>query len=374
MSDMPEHGVVFWPVGCGDSTTVIISDQIVVQIDLHQCASAEEGDEGHAAVIDRLIEILPEVDGKPYLAAFGATHLHADHITGFKRLLDEVTIGDLWFTPRILWDEDELGEDAEAFVAEAERRIAKIKQDGDAGSGDRVRIIGSMKAVKDAYEDVPEESIAVPGNAFTAIDGQDLAGSFRAFVHAPFEEDGEGDLNDTSFALQLTLTTEGQELRVLLLGDLAYPTLKKIFERSEAEDLAWDVMLAVHHCSKRAMYEKEDDTDVLRADMREAFEASCVQNAYIVASSTAIPASDAPGANPPHRKAASRYEEVVNDGHLLVTGDYAPEVIAFAIGAEGPRLLESSAVSGESVLAAAIASGRGGTKPAGKRVGFGTRP
>src|SRR5271168_3253171 len=164
MSDMPEHGVIFWPVGCGDSTTVIISDQIVVQIDLHQCASGEEGGEGHAAVIDRLIEILPEVDGKPYLAAFGATHLHADHITGFKRLLDEVAIGDLWFTPRILWDEqeDELGEDAEAFVAEAERRIAKIKQDGDAGSGDRVRIIGSMKAVKDAYEDVPEESITVP--------------------------------------------------------------------------------------------------------------------------------------------------------------------------------------------------------------------
>jgi hypothetical protein len=70
--------------------------------------------------ISLLVALLPERDGKPYLAAFGATHLDKDHIQGFADLLDRVTIGDLWFTPRVLWeqDQDELCEDAKVFVAE----------------------------------------------------------------------------------------------------------------------------------------------------------------------------------------------------------------------------------------------------------------
>jgi hypothetical protein len=373
MSDIPERGVVFWPVGCGDSTTLIVDDETVVQIDLHHCVEAEPEEDDHAAVIDRLIEILPERDGKPYLAAFGATHLDADHTRGFERLLEEVTIGDLWFTPRILWeqDQDELIDDAKAFVEEAERRIEKIKTNSEVDSGDRVRIIGFMDAVKDAYQDVPEGSVTVPGNAFTAIDGVDLEGVFRAFVHAPFKDDGESDRNDTSFALQVTLSGEDGDLRVLLLGDLAYPTLKNIFDRSDDVDLEWDVMLAVHHCSKRAMYEKENDADVLRRDILDALEAARAEGAYIVASATEIPSADTPGANPPHRKAAQRYEEIVDDGHFLVTEDQAPDVIAFTPGVDGTRLREAASVSGSSVLGAAIAAARGATKPAGKRVGFG---
>jgi hypothetical protein len=59
---------------------------------------------------------------------------------GFGDLLERVTIGDLWFTTRMLWeqDHDELCEDAKAFVKEAERRINKLKAEGEVGSGDRI--------------------------------------------------------------------------------------------------------------------------------------------------------------------------------------------------------------------------------------------
>ena len=374
MPDMPNRGVVFWPVGCGDSITLVIDDETIIQIDLHHCAEAESEDDDRAPIIDRLLEILPERDGRPYLAAFGVTHLDQDHVLGFARLLDEVTIGDLWFTPRIFWeqDQDELSEDAKAFVKEAERRISAIKENDEVDSGDRVRIIGYMDAVKDSYDDVPEEAITVPGTAFTAVDGVDLEGVFRAFVHAPFEEDGEGERNDTSFALQVTLSSDvDEDLRVLLLGDLGYPTLKKIFERSEDVDLEWDVLLAPHHCSKKAMYEREDGRDVLRRDILDAFEAAASEDATIVASSTTIPSSDTDGANPPHRKAANRYEDTAPN--FVVTADVSPEVIAFAPGADGPVALDADVVAESSVLGAAIALGRGAAKPAGKRVGFGDR-
>ncbi|HEX5925047.1 MAG TPA: hypothetical protein VFY45_14545 [Baekduia sp.] len=44
-----------------------------------------------------------------------------------------------------------------------------------------------------------------PGSEFTAIDGEDFDGSFRAFVHAPFKEDDDKARNDTSFGLQIQL-------------------------------------------------------------------------------------------------------------------------------------------------------------------------
>lgn len=223
---LPDCGIVFAPVGCGDSITVVIDANTIVQIDIHHVGDSEKEDDPRLPIVDELIETLPQRDGKPYLAAFGATHLDSDHICGFERLLEDVTIGDLWFTPRVLWDQDELCDDAKAFRDEAERRIKKLKSDGQVGSGDRIRIIGfhdSLKEHSDIYENLPEGAVTVPGSEFTAIDGEDRDGSFRAFVHAPFKEDGDKDRNDTSFGLQITLTSGSTDLKAMVLGDLAYP-------------------------------------------------------------------------------------------------------------------------------------------------------
>ena len=114
MDALPERGIIFWPVGCGDSTTVVVDADTVVQIDIHYVEDSEGDDGPRIPVVDELVELLPKKDGKPYLAVFGATHLDKDHTQGFAELLDRVTIGDLWFTPRVLWeqDQDELCDDA----------------------------------------------------------------------------------------------------------------------------------------------------------------------------------------------------------------------------------------------------------------------
>ena len=98
---LPDRGLVFAPVGCGDSITVAIDSDTIIQIDLHQVGDAEDDDDPRVPIVDELIDALPKRDGRPYLAAFGATHLDSDHVAGFARLLEEVTVGDLWFTPRV---------------------------------------------------------------------------------------------------------------------------------------------------------------------------------------------------------------------------------------------------------------------------------
>lgn len=378
---LPDRGVVFAPVGCGDSTTVAIDADTIVQIDIHHVGDSENDEDPRLPIVDELIDALPKRDGKPYLAAFGATHLDTDHICGFKRLLEEATIGDLWFTPRVLWDRDELCEDAEAFRDEAERRIKKLKADGEVGSGDRIRIIGyheSLKEHSDIYENLPEGTVTVPGSEFTAIDGEDFDGVFRAFVHAPFKEDGDKDRNDTSFGLQVTLSDGDTDLKAIMLGDLAYPTVNRIFERSADEDLEFDIFLAPHHCSKSVMYwqSPDDDEPKPQQGLLDKIEAAARDDAHIVASAPPIPASNEPGDNPPHAKAAARYRELVDDGHFICTGEHpttdAPEPLVFALDTDGVSLLEASAAgTGGSKVAEAVNSARGSTRPPQQPVGFG---
>ena len=125
---LPGQGVVFWPVGTGDSTTIVAGDRLVMQVDLRDMASADEGDAGVAPVIDRLAATLPALaDGAPYLAVFALTHGDLDHCCGFGDLLDsDILIGELWATPRLwreLADGQEPCPDAQRFHDEAKRRV-----------------------------------------------------------------------------------------------------------------------------------------------------------------------------------------------------------------------------------------------------------
>lgn len=136
---------MFWPVGTGDSTTVVVDDGVVMQVDLHDLAKADSDENPEVAVVDRLVDALPIVDGEPYLATFVLTHADKDHCLGFADLLAKVRIGELWSTPR-LWreyndpDAPELCADAIAFREESERRIEVTRAAVSVGGAQGVAI------------------------------------------------------------------------------------------------------------------------------------------------------------------------------------------------------------------------------------------
>ena len=85
--------------------------------------------------------------------------------------------------------------------------------------------------------------------------------------------------------------------------------------------LSWNVLLAPHHCSKKAMYERDaDGNDVLQEDIMQELAKCQLSPGYIVASSPEFPGKNSSGDNPPHRKARNRYEEIVND-QFVCTGE-----------------------------------------------------
>ena len=328
--DLPARGLVFWPVGNGDSTTIVVDSQTYLQVDLNQREKSEDDDDPGWSVVDELVEGLPTVNGRPYLAAFALTHPDQDHCRGFVKLLDEVDIGELWFTPRVFREyKKDLCDDAEDFKKEAERRMKEtISVNGDPRRwkpGARLRL---FRVTGGRVRGLPEDRLTVPGNELTVIDEKDVSEEFRAFVHAPFKDDDAGERNDTSLGMQVTLSEGDKKVRALLLGDLSYPIIRRIFNVSDADDLTWNVLLAPHHCSKAAMYWKddgEDEEELKKHIVDEMDEASRDPN-RVVSSSNPVPSSNKPGDNPPHAKAKTQYETITDS--FLCTMDQDDPIVA----------------------------------------------
>jgi hypothetical protein len=385
-----KKAVVFWPVGTGDSTTLVLRpSELVMQIDLHHMEKSDDPDESSWPVIDHLVRTLPKRNGRPYLAVFALTHPDQDHCRGFAELNRRVSIGELWHTPKVFRtvdDEQKLCEDAKAFRAEAHRRRkAILKNPASVPSGDRLRVIGHDDVLnEDNYKGLPETAKSRPGHKVSLVDGVDLTGHFEAFIHAPFSSNQDESRNDTSLSLNVSLIDGASRARFFFFGDLGYLTIKRIFETTKASGknerhLEWHVMLASHHCSKSVMYwaDEGEDEKTLRSDIMTLFESYAQQGAVIVSSSTSD-FSDEEGANPPHKKARRQYEAVVDAGNFVCTHEFpsrnAPVPVVFEISAAGvtfsdPRKKAAVAAG----LAAATAAARGSNQPTSSQVTLGRK-
>lgn len=379
--------IYFWPVGTGDSTTFVIRpNDVVFQVDLRHSQKSEDEETDCVPIIDRLVEHLPTMNGRPYLSGFAITHPDKDHIQGFEELLDRVIVGELWFSPRIFREHDDnpegLGDDAKAFREEAHRRVtATVKAGGDPGAGNRVRIIGWDDLLNEEhYQGFPADFFSVPGDVVATLDGQDLTGEFRTFIHGPFKygsKEDVGDRNATSLALQVVLGDNPSAGGVLLFGDHKYPIIRKIFDITNSHDnkenLLWQVLLAPHHCSKSVMYQDEDGKEVLKQDLLDDLSAYEVGEGYVVASANSIPTSNEDGDNPPHAKAKARYQELATGGFLCThdDGEHA-EPLKFTVnGSDIEYAHTNRAVKEASALKAAVRTARGSDTTPSTKVGFG---
>ncbi|GAB4002141.1 hypothetical protein GCM10028807_60120 [Spirosoma daeguense] len=380
---------IFWPVGTGDTTTIVVSETEIIQLDINDKLMADEQGNEHIPIVDELVSKLPQRNGKPYLSCFILTHPDLDHCRGFTDLLDRVVIGEIWHTPRIFReyeDECDLCDDAKVFRKEAHRRAKlAIKENGDPGAGNRVRIIGYASELfepGEAYYGFPQDKFYTrPGNAIDMLDGVYVGDRFNAFIHAPFKMSLADARNETSLAMQIIIGPQ-HPIYGLFLGDLSYPSIMQVFQETHAHGndsrLTWNVLLAPHHCSKKVMYERDaEGNDALKQDVLDEFAACQLNVGYIVASSNEFPASNSPGDNPPHIKARNRYEEIVNNDFVCTGEVSTPEnvkPIIFSSTQDGIVMVDSDyqmSESAQKTLSNAIAAARGSNTPPVTKVGFG---
>ena len=374
----PDRGLIFWPVGTGDSTTIRVAETVYIQVDIRHMAKSEDIDEPAWPVIDEVIKFLPTYHNKAYLSVFALTHPDLDHCQGFEELNDRVTISELWMSPRTFRDfrENNLCDDAQAFHDEAMRRVQRvIRAGGDPGSGHRIRIFGYDELLQESdFEGFPKEFLTIPGQTITIVDGEDHSDVFEAFVHAPFKDDSFGDRNDCSLAFQVSLYNGNGTGRALLMGDLSYPVIRRIIDRSEPATVQWNVLLAPHHCSKSVMYWKDDgeDSEALKDDIVRDLGNAALAPGYVVSSSDPVPTNDDPGSNPPHAKAKVQYELIVPNEFICThehPSEKNSEPIIFKVSLDGFEYVGVTE-SSRSVAEALNAAGGPAVVPA-TAVGFG---
>ena len=96
------------------------------------------------------------------------------------------------------------------------------------------------------------------------------------------------------------------------------------------------------------MYVRENGQDVLKDDVLDAFARHARDGAVIVSSSRPIPPADEDGKNPPHRKAADRYREIVDAGNFICTMEWPseenPSPVMFGVDATGAGILRGDVV------------------------------
>ena len=375
----PDQGLIFWPVGTGDSTTIRVAENLYIQVDIRHMQKSEDEEDAAWPVVDELVKMLPAVDYKPFLSVFALTHPDKDHCQGFEELNDRVLISELWMSPRTFreYQENEnLCDDAEAFHEEAMRRVgATIAAGGDPGSGDRIRIIGYDDLLEDEdFDGFPRKMLSIPGETITTLDGEDQSDVFAAFVHAPYKDDSYGDRNDCSLAFQISLHKGAGIGRALLMGDLKYPIVRRIFDCSDDEALRWNVLLAPHHCSKSVMYwqEEGEDEEMLKEDLVRDMGNVALDPGFVISSSEPVPVTNELGDNPPHAKAKEQYELIVPN-EFLCTHEHKekenPEPIIFEVTDEGLTYVgESDATESMAKTLKAAGGGAGASSTA---VGFG---
>ncbi len=227
---------------------------------------------------------------------------------------------------------------------------------------------------KPDFEGFPEEFLTIPGQTVTILDGDDLSHVFEVFVHAPFKDDSFGDRNDCSLAFQISLYTGNGCGRALLMGDLSYPVIRRIFDRSEPATVQWNALLAPHHCSKSVMYWKDDgeEDETRKDDIVRDLGNAALDPGYVVSSSEPVPARNDPGDNPPHAKAKVQYERIVPNEFICTQehrNEKNSEPIIFEVSPNGFAYVgetESSKSISQTLKAAS-----GAAIPPATAVGFG---
>ncbi len=379
---MADHTITYFPVGNGDTSLITLTDKTTFVIDLNVTEAVSDEDaparyDVHAHLIK---EARSDSDGRPHVDGYLLSHPDQDHARGFATVFytgdlsaygashkkaGRIIIDELWFAPRVFapWEEKDLCEDAKLFKKEAERRIAAYLKDKAAAAqpGNRIRIIG--------YSNNPELNglealIVVPGTRVNVINGS-AKEDYSFFVHAPFKkdtDDKDNGRNETSVVVQASFTVDGCDGAACALfgGDAPCAVWEDIVDKSEAQTLEWDLLLAPHHCSWTFFSELPSEENKPSKKILDFLKNQKRKGAMIIASSKPIRDDDD---NPPHHQAAKLYRKEVGEDRFFCTSEHPnekkPLPLYFRMTKNGPQkddYSKGSQIVSSAALAATVST------------------
>ena len=353
-------------VANGDMSLMKTNSGRFILIDINIGTSADDENEDAPNVGAQLRDALDrDGDGRLFVDAFMLTHPDMDHCSGLENHFhlgkiedwsaedDKIVIREMWSSPIVFKrasSSNKLCADAKAWATEARRRVEMFRQDEDIEDGSRILILSEDA---DGKTDDLTDILIKTGETISVICGE-TDDSFKAILLAPLsitdDEDEEELLskNNSSVITQFTLAIDGTEnaAQYLYGGDAEVVIWEKIWAEYSAtpEVLAYDVLIAPHHCSWRSLshdsWSKKGKDAVVSDDARSAL-SQANGGAIILASSKSVVDDDN---DPPCIRAKDEYEDILSAANIngefrCLQDENGDKPVQMEITKDGPKVV-----------------------------------
>lgn len=374
------HQVIFYPVGNGDTTQIVLSAGRRVLFDFCHKAKAEDPNTLEIDLKSRLKDDLKKA-GRDYFDAVAFTHGDLDHIQGSAEFFDlqhakkyqgegRVKIRELWVPAAMLLEEtDNDHQSDENILLRQEARYRLLE-------GKNILVFSKPQALADWLEPRLKErgeSASARDHLFvdagTIVPGFSLAtDGVEFFCHSPFIkhcDDGDIIRNRASLIFNVRIRADGADYDYLEVGDATWEELEDMVSTTKYhkndDRLAWDLFNIPHHCSYLALNEEgqKGEKETVPKPLVKELLLKGKKDAYIVSCSKPMPdvTESYEQLQPPHIQARNTYERYLKevDGRkFLVTMEEPnankPEPITFEITSGGVSWKRSGSIGAPAII------------------------
>ncbi len=366
------HRVIFYPVGNGDTSQIVLDGGKRILLDYRHLFRSEDNKGPEINLKARLKEELRDAHKKSFdVVAF--THGDADHLGGSTDFFElrhaekyqgggRVPIPELWVPAAMVLEEgthDNRGDEVMLWRHEARHRLRE---------GKGIRVFSKPDKLKSWLE---ENHLTLDSRRDLITDAGQLAPAgftldtdgIEFFCHSPFikhVDDGDDMRNPCALIFNIRFKTGSETFDFLAVGDSEWEVLSDIVATSNAhgngDRLQWDLFNIPHHCSYKALSDVKGVRETMPKPSVKELLLAGRNGSYVVSSSDPIADTDAAREQlqPPHIQARRCYENhlrEVGGAQFLVTMEEptkrSPEPLVFTISADGitrERAIVSAAV------------------------------
>ena len=274
--EKPMHKVVFYPVGNGDTSQIILENGKRILFDFrHQKNSEDEGSKDFN--LKKYLKDELDKENRDYFDVVAFTHSDKDHIcnsTEFFELMHatkyqgngRVKINELWVPAAMILETAANDQQSDEFVIWRQESRHRLKK------GKGIRVFSPAEKLKQWLEDNDlrlEDRRSLITDAGQLVPNFDLGvDQVEFFCHSPFikhVDEGDDLRNEAALVFQVRFEVGPRPLDYLAVGDSKHEVLEDIVSITNYHDrgdrLDWNLFNIPHHCSYLALGPDKGDKE-----------------------------------------------------------------------------------------------------------------
>lgn len=319
------HRIIFYPVGNGDTSQIILENGKRILMDYRHQKKAEDGEGPEINLKARLKQELKDA-GRESFDVVAFTHADKDHIENSTEFFElrhaakyqgdgRIKIDTLWVPAAMVLETGTNDQQSSEFVIWRQEARHRLKE------GKGIRVFSKPEKLKDWLEG---NGLTLESRRHLITDAGQLVPEFNIesdsvefFCHSPFikhVDDGDDLRNAASLIFNVRFRKNGANYDYLAVGDSKWSVLEDIVTTTKAhgnmDRLAWDLYNIPHHCSYLALSDEKGEFETTPKPLVKEILMSGKEGAYIVSSSCPImdTKEGREQTQPPHVQAKKCYE------------------------------------------------------------------